>query len=91
MCYYLDDIVKDININFSNILVDKKLYENILVYEKLYKNHWSWINGYMDQKLLHVGFDKIGGFIKVLVGNLDIQYYLIMDCLIKFVIRLNIL
>ena len=72
MCYYLDDIVKDINIDFSNILVDKKLYENILVYENLYKNHWSWINGYMDQKLLHVGFDKIGGFIKVLVGNLDI-------------------
>ena len=39
MCYYLNDIVKDININFSNILVDKKLYENILVYENLYKNH----------------------------------------------------
>ena len=34
-CYYFDDIVKDMNINFSHILLDKKLFENISVYDKL--------------------------------------------------------
>ena len=24
--YYFDDIIKDIDINFSNVLLDKKLY-----------------------------------------------------------------
>ena len=31
-CYYFDDKIKDIDISFSNILLDKKLYENISVY-----------------------------------------------------------
>ena len=26
-CYYFDDIIKDIYINFSDILLDEKLYE----------------------------------------------------------------
>ena len=26
-CYYFDDIIKDININFSDNLLDEKLYE----------------------------------------------------------------
>ena len=30
-CYYFDDIIKNVNIYFSNILLDKKLYENISV------------------------------------------------------------
>ena len=29
MCYYFDDIINGIKINFYNILLDKKLYENI--------------------------------------------------------------
>ena len=32
MCYYVDDIIIDTKINFSNILLDKKFYENISVY-----------------------------------------------------------
>ena len=32
-CYYFHDIIKDIDINFSSILLDEKLYENISVYE----------------------------------------------------------
>ena len=28
-CYYFDDIVNGIDINFSNILLGKNLYENI--------------------------------------------------------------
>ena len=30
--YYLDDIINGTNINFSNILLNKKLYENISVH-----------------------------------------------------------
>ena len=30
-CYYFDDIINGTNINFSNILLDTKLYENISV------------------------------------------------------------
>ena len=36
-CYYFDDIIKDININFIDILLDEKLYENISDYDILYK------------------------------------------------------
>ena len=36
-CYYFDDIIKDIDINFSDILLNEKLHENISVYEISYK------------------------------------------------------
>ena len=44
-CFYFDDIMKDIDINFSDILLDEKLYENISVYNISYKvqrfqNRW---------------------------------------------------
>ena len=32
-CYYYDDIIRDFDINFDNILLDKKIYENISVYD----------------------------------------------------------
>ena len=32
-CYYFDDIINGIDINFSDILLVKKLYENISVYD----------------------------------------------------------
>ena len=34
-CYYFDNIIKDMNINFSHILLDKKLSGNVSVYDKL--------------------------------------------------------
>ena len=37
VCYYFDDIIKDLDINFSNILLDKKLYENISVCDISYQ------------------------------------------------------
>ena len=37
VCYYFDDIIKGTKINFSSILLDKKLYENISVYSISYK------------------------------------------------------
>ena len=32
VCYYFDDIINTTKNNFSNILLDKKLYKNISVY-----------------------------------------------------------
>ena len=37
MCYYFDDIIRDFDINFSDILLNEKLYENISVYDISYK------------------------------------------------------
>ena len=36
-CYHFDDIINGIDINFSDILLAKKLYENISVYDISYK------------------------------------------------------
>ena len=35
--YYFDDITNDTDVNFSDILLDQKLYEHISVYEISYK------------------------------------------------------
>ena len=66
-CYYFDDIIKDIHINFSDTLLDKKLYENISVYDISYKTSTS-------PKLLRIRFDKTDGFILLgfVVVNLGI-------------------
>ena len=32
VCYYCNDIINGTKINFSNILLEKNLYENISVY-----------------------------------------------------------
>ena len=37
VCSYFDDIINGTKIIFSNILLDKKLYENISVYNISYK------------------------------------------------------
>ena len=37
VCYYFDDIIKNIDINFSDILLNGKLHENISVYDISYK------------------------------------------------------
>ena len=58
MCYYFVDIIKDVDIYFSDILLDKGLYENISVNDNLYKNS-------MGPKPLRIRFDKIDGFIRV--------------------------
>ena len=62
-CYYFDDINKDININFSDILLDEKLYENISVYHISYKTSAA-------PKPLSIRFNKINGFIMVLDGKI---------------------
>ena len=61
-CYYFDDINKDRDINFSNILLYKKLYENISVYDISYKTSTG-------PKPLWIRFDKIDQFIRVRGGE----------------------
>ena len=62
VCYYFDDILNGTKINFSNILLDKKLYENISVYNISYKAPTG-------PKSLHSRFDKTDGFIVSLDGK----------------------
>ena len=61
-CYYFDDIINGANINFSNILLDKKLYENISVYNISYKTPTG-------PKPFRIRFDKIDGFIAAIDGK----------------------
>ena len=62
VCYYFDDIINGTKINFSNILLDKKLYENISVNSISYKTP-------IGRKPVHIRFDKRDGFIIVLDGK----------------------
>ena len=62
-CYYFDDIINGTKINFTNILLDKELYENISVYNILYKTLTC-------PKPLRIRFDKIDGFILSLDGKI---------------------
>ena len=62
VCYYFNDIINGTKINFSNILLDKKLYENISVYNIFYKTSTG-------PKSLHIRFDKTNEFIIVLDGK----------------------
>ena len=81
-CYYFDNIIKDIDIDFSDILLGEKLYGNISVYHISYKTSTG-------PKPLCIRFDKTDGFIRVRGGEFRYLVYLIMDCLIKFVKRLK--
>ena len=60
-CCYFDDTMRVVDIDFDNILLDKKSYktfENILIYDILYKI-------FICAKPLHIRFDEIDGFIKI--------------------------
>ena len=57
-CYEFDNIIKDIDIYFSDILLDEKLYENISVYDISYKT----LTG---PKPLCIRLDEIDGFVRV--------------------------
>ena len=89
MLYYSGDIINGTKINFRIILLDKKLYEDISVYIISYKTPTG-------PKPLRIRFHKVNRFVITLDGKIKhlikhkVKHYLIMDCLIKFVI-LNIL
>ena len=63
MCKYFDDIINATKLNFSNILLNKKLYENLSVYNISCKSPTG-------PKPLRIRFAKIDGFIIYLVGKI---------------------
>ena len=72
MCYYFDDIIRDIDIDFSDILVDKKsykTYKNILICEISYKT-------FMVSIPLRIRFGEIDRLIKIYDG---ITYLVLLD------------
>ena len=70
VCYYFDDTITGIKINFSNNLLDKKLYENISVYNISYKTATG-------PKPLRIRFHKIDGFNISLDGK--IKHLILFD------------
>ena len=68
--YYFRDIINGTKVNFSNILLKKKLYENVSVYNISYKTPTS-------PKPLHIRFDKIDGFI--MVFDVKIKHLVLFD------------
>ena len=56
--YYFDDMMRVIDIDFYNILLDEKSYKYLLIYNISYKT-------FMGEKPLRIWFDKIDGFIKI--------------------------
>ena len=73
-------LIKGIDINFSEILLDEKLYENISVYDISY-------NTSIGPKPLQIRFDKINGFIRVCGDEFR---HLVMDLLGFVVMNLDI-
>ena len=74
-CYYFDDIIRfwDRGIDFSDILLDEKLYKekykNILIHVISYKTSTG-------AKPLRIRFDKIDAFIKIHDKN---RYLVLFD------------
>ena len=74
--YYFDDIIRfwDRDIEFRNLLLDKKSYET---YENIFIHDISSISSTSKgAKRLRVGFDKIDKFIKI---NNKIRYLILFD------------
>ena len=63
MCYYFDDKINGTKTNFSNILLNSKLYDNISIYSISYKTPAGL-------KPLRIRFDEIDGFIISLDGKI---------------------
>ena len=58
ICFYFDDIIKFQDFDLDNILIYENLYKNILVYNIPCKT-------LIDNKLLHIRFNKVDGVIRV--------------------------
>ena len=68
-CYYFDDIMRAIDIDFHSILLDKKTHKNFLIYKISYKT-------FMGEKPLYIWFNKMDGFIKIYNG---IKYLVLLE------------
>ena len=83
-CAYLNDIITDSDIYSLDILLNKrymKIFQFMIFHTKLSRVKNYYVSGSIKK------IDLLG----LVAVNFNILYYLIMDCLIKFVIRLNIL
>ena len=69
-CYYFDVIIKDVDIYFSDILLDEKLYKNIWIFDISYKTSTG-------PKSLCITIDKIDGFIRVSGG--EFRHLVLLD------------
>ena len=69
-CSYFDDIIKDLDLYLSDILLEEKSYENISVYDISYKTSTG-------PKALRIRFDEIDGFIRVRGG--EFRYLVLFD------------
>ena len=74
-CYYFDDVMRHIDINFNDILLDEKSHKNIKNYINILIYDISF-ETFMGAKPLRIRFDKIDGFIKVYDG---IRYLVLRD------------
>ena len=61
MCYYFNDIMRVVDIDFYKLLLDERSNKNILTYDISYKT-------FMGTNPLRIKFDEIDGFIKVYDG-----------------------
>ena len=68
-CYYFDDIYKLEDLDFDNILIDKKSHKNVLIYDISYKT-------LIGVKPLRIRFDKLDGIIKIFDGS---KYSVLLD------------
>ena len=85
--YYFDETVKLEDIDFDNILIEKKSYENMLIYNISYK-------ALMGPKPLLIRFNKIDAFIRICYGTrylvlLGPEKYNIIYNLIRYLISLK--
>ena len=71
-CYCFDDLIRVIDVDFNNILLDKKSYKYLLIYNISYKTN-------MGEKPLRIRFDKIDEFIKIYNG---IRYLVLLFSII---------
>ena len=69
-CYYFDDIINAVDINFNDILLDEKLYENIPIYDISYETSTVL-------KPLRIRSNKADGFIRVCGG--EFRYLVLFD------------
>ena len=76
VCYYFDDIIRFYNkdIDFSDILLDKKLYKG--KYKSIFMYNFSYKTS-TGAKPLCIMFDKIDGLIKI---HDKIRYLVLFDC-----------
>ena len=82
-CYYFDDVIDGTDINFSDILLDEKLYENISVYDILCWTSRGLII-VLDDKIKYLILFDYGLFNKICDNK--IKYLIIKKVVLQIVV-----